>query len=213
MAFEGKSWAKKKKTKHRAHIPVHSGSLSGDKPAPSDKPSNDKQFIGQELLEWHGPKDQTGKTSETSGNEQTTAARDSVIGAFEAPLASSRHALCFDTRFLNTSSVDDIGNHLCARYHDFSRTLVDRGAGPCLMSKTDPGGKKRSSINILTFDLDDQSTREKVYGSKLFLLKALPIDPSHKAGQGDGTLSVPKALSAKCSWKIISGMSKYGYIM
>lgn len=191
-------------------------------PSISKDISREKQFVGQDLLNWQeenapvSNKCSKMKDSATKTFSQKPAlvekANHCATTKLGPDLPFSRNAIAFDTRVLETKESAGEGSKVCKNYEDFVRTLLARGSCPTLLGMTYPSTKplqksfKTSNIvEIQTMDLvtDADSLKKKINDNTPILSKVVIRPPNSKIS------SVPKALGAKNSWKVISDLGKY----
>lgn len=133
------------------------------------------------------------------------------------PLRS--RALALDTRFLHTpeSTVSTVGFEIVQQFSDFFLTLTSRGASPCLLSFTKPDTSTVSSnpkqralpVKVQVLDLDVKNTLQALLEKRHSMIPSvgLKLSMETNSSKSEGS-TIPKALAAKYSWKILGNMSK-----
>ena len=178
----------------------------------SEAASLKRKFIGEDLVDWIDdshvegavlePNDDRDEemhaTTEASSPEaeETAAATSLEYSQETSRYHQARRAFGLDCRCLQTHVDVDI----CGEYNEFVRSLASRGIAPELIAMTVPpsNNKSKSSVGIQVFALDrflqnDVSSKSLSFAS----------DPCETHSR---SLTVPKALSAKYSWKILGEM-------
>ena len=197
------------------------GSRRRSKAAQSAKDKENKpkkSFIGEDLLEWHDENKlaleentEAFQSAEKESSDPKEENNENIIASsLQETSATSRQAIALDTRFIETKEGLEIGSMVCQGYEGFLRTLVARGATPCLSVSTAPpdsdkSSKKQSSIVLQS---EDAEKLEKILSQGTNLLSKVTCSSNAKDENRGNAVPIPKALSAKWSWKVMANMGK-----
>jgi len=179
-----------------------------------------KSFIGEDLLDWHDENNEASEkhtkvvpsTEKTLFDKEEENNENLIAASLQASSAvTSRQAIALDTRFIETNAGLEVGTLVCQGYEGLLRSLVARGATPCLSVSTAPpdsdkASKKQSSIVLQS---EDAEKLEGMLSEGTSLLSKVTFASNAKDGKRGKAVPVPKALSARWSWKVMANMGKW----
>ena len=186
-------------------------SVSMDEPRhESMTASSKRKFIGEDLVDWiddsnveravKGPNDKRNEeiqspTEPSFLQASKTAPTNSERAQESSRYHQARQALGLDSRCLQTHIDIDF----CSEYYELVRSIAGRGIAPELIALTVPpsSSKNKSSVGIQVFTLD------RFLQNQAPESLAFATDPRETRSR---SLTIPKALSAKYSWKILGEM-------
>jgi Arc/MetJ-type ribon-helix-helix transcriptional regulator len=194
--------------------------------APEELPTTDRakqsktsKFIGEDLLEWSGKKversnekncEQNRVSKKKRSNEAARVSTEEIARARKKYLTSSRHALALDTRISDLPSTTlSITDH----FQEFLRTLVVRGAPPCILSVTIPDRHKKSRLALGTTESGSTKTiafasgvgiQTRILSQDEEMNNIVPVVIPANKTQDSIVVAVPNALTAEHSWTLLS---------
>jgi hypothetical protein len=195
------SYGKKETAKPKSLIDAMKESILGGNAAP-------KKYIGEDLLDFDYDENEPAtpvpshreiyksrsKKSKSSSSAAASDAALSMTASIPSKNKEAYRALGFDTRCLQASCVDDF----CSESVDFIRTLVRRGIGPSLVATT----ALSSNTTKTAISVDITSITAFLHGKGEPFVQPVSFAPKELDSTTAKAISVPKALSAKYSWKI-----------
>lgn len=116
---------------------------------------------------------------------------------------SPPRALIFDTRVIGTAPGNEIGASVCKNYHTLLYHLEERGILPSLLVVTELSQTGQTHLAVETYS--KRQLQEQLQKKATFLHQASVETNQDTDGK---PVQVPKALTAKMTWRALSAMGK-----